>query len=187
MLPSIPDFDHNLVLPPHIGDPRNHADLSPYPCTTVDLCRKFATSPERREILTKFLDFRERLSSAGLTQGFQWLDGSFVEDIETQEKRAPRDLDVVTFYWGYDMTFQHKLNTEIPEFFNPTLAKAMFSLDHYPVDASYSPVLTVESTRYWAQLFSHNRLGVWKGMLKIALNTPADDFDARQTLSTISS
>lgn len=179
----IPDFDHNLVLPPHMGDPTSPSQVSPYPCTTLDLCRKLGTTPERRAILEKFLDFRERLRSEGLTQGFQWLDGSFLENIELRDSRPPNDLDVVTFFWGYDYPFQLNLGAVFPEFANPTLAKASFSLDHYPVDAGFSPAFTVESARYWSQLFSHNRLGVWKGMLKIDLNTPADDVAARTELS----
>lgn len=180
----IPDFDYNLVLPPHMGDPTSPSQVSPYPCTTLDLCQKLGTSPERRAILGKFLDFRDRLRSEGLLQGFQWLDGSFLENIEVKESRPPKDLDVVTFFWGYDDPFQRNLGAVFPEFANPTLAKASFSLDHYPVDAGFSPAFTVESTRYWSQLFSHNRLGVWKGMLKIDLNTPADDVAARHELST---
>jgi hypothetical protein len=40
----IPAFDHNLVLPPHTGDPRDRSDLSPYACTTLELVQRFATS-----------------------------------------------------------------------------------------------------------------------------------------------
>jgi hypothetical protein len=54
MLNPIPDFDHNLVLPPHLGDPVNRSQLSPYRCSTLDLVRKLGTSPERRAILEKF-------------------------------------------------------------------------------------------------------------------------------------
>jgi len=116
MVTLIPDFDHNLVLPPHTGDPRSPGEVSPYPCTSVDLCRKFSTSPERQAIWGGFLDFRDRLRAEGLTQGFQWLDGNFLEDIEAQEGRAPRDLDVVTFFWGYDLAFQASLGLAFPEF-----------------------------------------------------------------------
>jgi hypothetical protein len=175
----IPNFDHNLVLPPHLGDPVDHGQLSPYPCTTLDLCQRLGTTPERRVILGKYLDFRERLRSEGLTNGFQWLDGSFLEDIETRESRPPKDIDVVTVYWGYDLTFQKRLLSSFPEVANPTLSKANFSVDHYPLDAGFNPMVTLESTRYWILLFSHNRLGVWKGMLKIELNTPAEDAAAR--------
>ena len=178
----IPLFDHNLVLPPHLGNPTLPTHLSPYPCTTLDLCDRLGTTPERRTILERFLDFRERLTNGGLVIGFQWLDGSFLEDIELREGRPPRDLDVVTVYWGYDLAFQQMLMENLPEFANPTLSKANYSLDHYPLDADYSPEMTLENTRYWISLFSHNRLGIWKGMLRVELNTPAEDATARQEL-----
>jgi hypothetical protein len=182
MVNPIPDFDHNMVLPPHLGNPVIPSDLSPYLCTTFDLCQKLGTTPERRAILDKFLDFRERLRTEGLTTGFQWLDGSFLEDVETRLGRPPADLDVVTVYWGYDIQFQMGLAARLPEFANPRLAKATYSLDHYPLDADNSPQTTVEWARYWSLLFSHNRLGVWKGMLKIDLDTPRDDLAARAEL-----
>ena len=179
----IPVFDHNLVLPPHLGDPVNSAQLSPYPCTTLDLCQRLGTTVERRAILGKFLDFRERLRVAGLTTGFQWLDGSFLEDIETRDGRPPNDLDVVTVYWGYDRAFQTGLVARFREFASPLLSKANYSLDHYNFDAGFNPSVTLEQTRYWILLFSHNRQGVWKGMLRLELNTPAEDTAARQQLA----
>jgi hypothetical protein len=185
MVNPIPDFDHNLVIPPHTGDPRDLSQLSPFHCTSLDLCRKLGNTPERREILENFLDFRDRLRGEGLTQGFQWLDGSFLEDIEAREGRAPRDLDLVTIYWGYDLGFQAALFGRFPEFATPSMAKAAYSLDHYPFDAGFNPLQTVEMTRYWAQLFSHNRLGVWKGMLKIDLDTPVEDAAARAELLAV--
>ena len=96
----IPAFDHNLVLPPHLGEPTQPDHFSPYPCTTLQLCERLATTPERRRILGRILDFRERLQTEGLLTGFQWLDGSFLEDIEQRDGRPPRDLDVVTVYMG---------------------------------------------------------------------------------------
>lgn len=183
MAGPIPDFDHNLVLPPHLGDPTNRGQLSPYPCTTEDLCRRFATSSERRQILGRFLDFRERIRAEGITNGFQWLDGSFLEDVETRERRPPRDLDVLTVYWGYDTVFQQGLWQRFPEFGSRRAARTAYQLDHFPFDAGFRPDLTLEQTRYWILLFSHNRQGVWKGMLKIELNTPTDDANARQELT----
>lgn len=183
MTNPIPLFDHNLVLPPHLGDSTLPDHLSPFPCTTVHLCERLGTTPERRMILASFLDFRERLTSEGLTTGFQWLDGSFLENIESRESRPPKDLDVVTVYWGYDLAFQTALQGRFPEFSAPDLAKGNYSLDHYPLDAGYSPEVTVELTRYWISLFSHSRLGVWKGMLRVELNTPAEDAAARVELA----
>ena len=175
----IPQFDHNLVLPPHLGNPASPVDLSPYHCSTLELCQCFSTSKERRDILANYLNFRNRLRTNGMAQNaIKCLDGSLLEDIEQQQKRAPRDLDLLTIYWGYDLQFQQNLVAAVPEFNDPSLAKQNLKLDHYPFDASYSPLKTVELSRYWAQLFSHNRNGVWKGMLSIPLNTPTDDLAA---------
>src|SRR5262249_47251536 len=89
-------FDGILnVLPPHLGDPRAINDLSPFPCTALELCQRFATTPARKQILNGFLDLRAALAALGI-QGFQWLDGSFVEDLEDQAGRDPGDMDVVT-------------------------------------------------------------------------------------------
>lgn len=183
MASPIPPFDHNFVLPPHLGDPTDRKQLSPYPCTTLDLCQRFGTTPERRDILGKFLDFRTRITTEGLTNGYQWLDGSFLEDVETRDRRAPQDLDLVTVYWGYDKIFQSRLFANFPEFASPRLSKSAFRLDHYPLDAGFKPEVTLELTRYWMLLFSHNRQAVWKGMLKIALNTPLEDSAARLELA----
>lgn len=172
----IPAFDHNLVIPPHLGNPALGSQLvSPYPATTVELVQRFATSKQRQDILMGLLNFRERLQSLGLLSGFQWLDGSFLEDIESQEGRPPRDLDIITFYWGYDNAFQQQLVQQLPEFRDRNLAKQSFFLDHFGFDTGIHPYATIEITRYWVQLFTHNRNRVWKGMVKIELNTPADD------------
>ncbi len=179
----IPDFNHNLVIPPHLGDPVDCGQLSPYPCTTVDLCERLGTTPERRAILGKYLDFRDRLRGEGLTNGFQWLDGSFLENIEVLENRSPKDLDVVTVYWGYDRAFQANFAARFREFSSPRLARAAFGLDHYNFDAGHNPQVTLEQTRYWILLFSHNRQGVWKGMLRIEIKTPAEDAAARRELA----
>ena len=183
MANPIPGFDHNLVLPPHLGDPTKRDQLSPYRCTTLDLCQRLGHSPERRQILGRFLDFRARLRAAGLRNGFQWLDGSFLENIEAQEHRAPRDLDLLTVFWGYDRTFLVNLFAAVPEIANRALAKANYSLDHFPFDAGFDPEFTLENTRYWILLFSHNRDGVWKGMLQIDLDTEAADAAARLELA----
>lgn len=121
--------------------------LSPYPCTTLDLCQRLGTTPERRAILGKFLDFRERLHGEGLTNGFQWLDGSFLEDVETRENRPPKDLDLVTVYWGYDRAFQTGLVARFREFASPVLSKAAYSLNHYNFDEGFNTTVTLEQTR----------------------------------------
>lgn len=179
---SIPAFDGNNVLPPHTGDPRKLDQLSPYPCTTSELCRRFATSPECIAILDGLLRFRAVLGLAGFVTGFQWLDGSFLEAIEVEENRPPKDLDVVTFYIPAHSTFNATVAAEYPILRDRNQIKATFHLDHFPFDIAHNPLLTVEWTRYWTGLFSHRRDGVWKGMLRVDLNTPIDDSNARGLL-----
>jgi hypothetical protein len=181
----IPAFDSNGVLPPHLGDPRQPGDLSPYPCTIVEICHAFATSNERKEILLGLLQFRSRLHTLGVTVGFQWLDGSFLEDIENLESRAPKDVDVITFYQPTSVGHTYRISTAVREFWDRDMAKRNFKVDHFPVDMGHNPFLTVEMTRYWIGLFTHRRDGVWKGILKIDLNTPAEDSAATDFLSTL--
>jgi hypothetical protein len=181
----IPVFDHNNVIPPHLGDPTDRSHLSPYECTILELCNRFSTSPQRIAILQGLIAFRQRMTQNGVVYGFQWLDGSFMENIEITEGRPPNDLDLVTFFGGLTTAQQSALRISFPEFANPTLAKNNYSLDHYPVDFSFRPDVTVEMTRYWIQLFTHNRKGVWKGILKLQLNTPIDDQHALDYLNSL--
>lgn len=180
----IPPFDTNSVLPPHLGDPRQADEISPYPCTALELCQAFATSADRVRILEGFLRLRTTLRQHGMTTGFQWIDGSFLEDIERTRNCSPADIDVVTFYWSPDPDFTNKLISTFPDIVSRATIKANFSVDHFPIDVSYDPEVTVEATRYWCGLFSHTRTGVWKGMLRIDLDTPADDATANALLAT---
>lgn len=186
----IPNFDHNDVLPPHLGDPRKRDELTPFPATSEEVCLRFGTSAERTAILTGWLGFRKELTALGITDGFQWLDGSFLENIEASEGRPPNDLDVVTFFVspvGIDpkdlRDLQIKIVATLPEFFDRTASKARFKLDHFPIHLGAPGPALVENTRYWAGLFSHNRNNVWKGMLRIELNTPVSDTTAWKLLT----
>lgn len=181
----IPDFDHNNVIPPHLGNPTEKTHLSPYPCTIFEFCSKFATSKDRIEILKNFIEFRKLVTQNGILNGFQWLDGSFLENIEISDNRSPRDLDLVTFFNGLNLDDQSKIISNFPEFVDPVLSKNKFKLDHYPVDYGYSPDATVEMTRYWIQLFTHNRKSIWKGILRLPLNTPIDDDYALTYLNSL--
>lgn len=181
----IPYFNHNNVLPPHKSSPVNKDDISPYSCTILELCYHFSTSKIRIEILKKFILFRQRMNTFQITDGFQWVDGSFVENIEVSENRDPSDLDVVTFCRGLDPNKISDIHNKFPEFIDFNLSKQNYSVDHYPVDYCYDPDITVELTKYWLQLFTHNRIGIWKGILKLSLNTPNDDNDALNYLNSL--
>lgn len=186
----IPFFDHNRVLPPYQGsEPTSSDQVSPYDCSIIELCHRFATSNERIAILEGFISFREKMTSEDITSGYQWLDGSFLEDIEALEKRPPKDIDVVTFYAGkfekapgIIVDVNKNIISNFIEFAKPRLAKVKYRVDNQPVDISTNPFTIIEATRFWIQLFTHRRNQVWKGILRIPINTPVEDQQALQYL-----
>jgi hypothetical protein len=171
---TIPAWNALGLLPPVDTDSPVSFHRSPYAVSLKDVAMRFATSAERRAVLRGFLGYRQALHGLGLQSGFQWLDGSFMEDVETLEKRPPRDMDVVTF-----------LN--VPEGFAPTgdlsalehaNAKARFKVDAYWVEMNrLPPEQVVKHSAYWYSLWSHRRNQSWKGFLQIDLD-PAEDSEA---------
>lgn len=180
--PVIPSFNHSGVLPPFLGaDPAgSSAAMSPYRVSIDSFVTTYATTPERSLILQGFLKFRRDLRAIGMA-GWHWLDGSFLENIEALQSRAPHDLDVVTFFmrphnvrdpaaW---ITF---VNQNLPVL-DRTQTKLTYGCDAQWVDLSTDPYNVISHTRYWFGLFSHQRVtGVWKGMLEI--DHPLTDGDA---------
>jgi hypothetical protein len=141
----------------------------------MELCQRFATSAERILILEGLLKLRGDLVSASVVSGFQWLAGSFTEGIESHAGRPPRDIDVVTCYQGLSMEQQKAIAAAHPHLLDQEKWKRDYLVDHYFVDIAHTPLSTVESIRYWLGLFSHRRDGVWKGILRLELNTPGID------------
>ncbi|MDD2435806.1 MAG: hypothetical protein PHO63_06125 [Bacilli bacterium] len=182
----IPEFNHNNVIPPHLGNPTQPQEVSPYECSIVEFCEHFATNPERIEILKGFVNFRIQMIQNGVVKGYQWIDGSFSENIEESEGRTPNDIDVVTFSRGLTKDLFSIFEINFPEFISPSISKDKYKVDHYPVPYDLNPEFTVECTRYWCQLFSHNRNGVWKGMIKLPLySTLEEDEKALSYLNSL--
>jgi hypothetical protein len=184
----IPDFDHNGVLPPHVGiHAANRACMSPYACTSMELCAKLGTTAERRQILAGLFGLRAALRQLGVTLGFQWLDGSFAEDAEKTRNRPPNDIDVVTFYQPPSprANLPAPLAALLPVITDRDATKQQFKVDHILVPLAADPDRIVDAqrlvdeARYWFGLFSHRRSDdVWKGMLFLPLDTAADDATA---------
>src|SRR5437868_13267322 len=99
MMPmGIPAWTAEGVLPPiAVAEPTSTL-RSPYVVRLSKVVLSFGTNPERRAILEGLIEYRAALHAAGLVRGFQWLDGSFLEQVELLESRPPNDIDVVTFY-----------------------------------------------------------------------------------------
>lgn len=166
----IPPFNHNNVLPPYQGvNPVEPGCLSPYRSDILEFCQYFAKSPERIAILKGYVEFRLKCLKYGVQCGYQWIDGSFVENVEISQNRAPHDIDVVTMFALQDVNQQMVIANNFPAFVNPRLSKEQYMVDHYPCLVNVKPFGTIESVKYWNQLFGHNRAGVWKGMVELPL------------------
>jgi len=171
----IPDFDSSGVLPPFLnGTPTDPANQAPYKVKLSDFVTHFATSPERIKILNGFIDYRSKLKDIGVTDGFQWVDGSFVENVELTRGRAPSDIDIVTFANTPAFKTRNDQLTFISsneDIFKPIISKQKFMCDAYFVNLKAQPKFLVSQTKYWFGLFSHQKAtSIWKGMIEIDLS-----------------
>lgn len=182
----IPSMNASSVLPPFIGaDPTNRARMSPYPVTMLDVVQRFGTSLERAAILRGLISYRNALRGIGVVDGHQWLDGSFVEDVEATRNRPPGDIDIVTFARvPGDNAVKRQVTYANPKLFFPDQAKLNYKCDAYFVDLDKKAEILVDDTRYWFGLFSHQReTALWKGMLKVEMQS--DDDAATAMLDSI--
>lgn len=180
---EIPTWSVTGVLPSvRPGKPGHSSDRSPYTVSLAAFVDHFGFSPERLDILEGLLQFRAELHHYGITSGFQWLDGSFLEQVELLEGRPPKDVDVVTLFHLPEGESQQSLLGRQRELFHPGRLKEKFWVDGYfhvlgePTD-SYN----VRRITYWYSMWSHRRDGLWKGFLLVDLD-PSQDPLARAAL-----
>lgn len=182
---TIPTWNAQGVLPPINPASPISDDRSPYVVSLTEIILRYATSPERNAILDGFLNFRSELHAVGLTSGFQWLDGSFLEHIEIIDSRPPNDIDIVTFYLLQNGATQKDISASNPRLFYPKHTKEDHRVDAYFQQlntASLEPL--VKKTIYWYSLWSHRRNAMWKGYLQVDL-APSEDAAARTSLAAI--
>jgi hypothetical protein len=184
---AIPDWNTQGVLPPFNPTMPTHAERSPYPVSLTDLVLRFGTSPDRLNILEGFLGFRSALHAVGLVRGFQWINGSFLENIETSERHSPRDIDIVTFYHVPEGQTQESLLQTSPRLFRPEHTKQDYCVDAYFEQLNGGlPEVLVSHSAYWYSIWSHRRNGQWKGYLQIDLSSN-DDEVAKANLKNLTS
>lgn len=176
----IPDFNLFGVVPPvRPGAAGHSSDRSPYITETRALCERFGSSEARRAILLGLLDLRAALRAAGVADGYQWINGSFTEDVEQTRGRAPQDIDVVTFAVLGGDAGQEALYAAHPALFDHAHIKETYEVDHYLV-ATDVPFDIKEAHRvaYWYSMWSHQRgTDLWKGFVSVPLTS--DDEAAR--------
>ena len=184
----IPQYGEGNVLPPFVGtdDTANWAQRTPYKATFSDLVDRFATSSERSAILSGFLDYREQLRSVGITDAFQWVDGSFIENCEAIRRRPPGDIDVFTAlarpaHVKADPAWDAFLRANLDPFDSVT-TKALYKTDAYMLDLDSDRRLVSKMSAYWFGVFSHQKTTFrWKGMIELDLH--CDDVAARLLLN----
>ncbi|WP_085587607.1 hypothetical protein [Thalassospira sp. MCCC 1A01428] len=181
---SIPDWNMAGVVPP-IRPGANPAgkNRSPYKVSLIDFADRFCLSAERLKILNGFIDLRAGLHSIGLTQGFQWIDGSFLEHIEDTEGRSPNDVDVVTYAFLPAGETQLTFMSTLQPYMDRQAVKNLYKVDHF---IKILPQLNIHDICYWYSLWSHRRDGMWKGYAEVDL-APTDDAQAKSLLATKSS
>jgi hypothetical protein len=183
---TVPNWNAVGVLPPIRPTAPGHSrDRSPYPIDLVTLVDRFATSSERMTILDGLLQFRTALHQVGIVSGFQWLDGSFLEDVETRENRPPRDIDVVTFF---ELPAGQDLQTLIQRsgnLFDPIGLRTTYAVDAYFINLSLpTDEFLVRNVAYWYSMWSHRRDWNWKGFVQVDL-APTQDADVRDLLNNL--
>jgi hypothetical protein len=188
---NIPDFAPNGTLPPYVdGNPTDPAKRSPFESDMNGLVSRFCTSKQRAKLLLGLNSYRRHLFEGGFLQGCQWIDGSFVEDVERTQSRSPNDIDVVTLFhrplkyqinpskWKLD--FEKELHEK---FFHTKLMKPVYFCDTYAVDLDHDVDALVRSTSYWSGLFSDIRGSMEKkGLVKIPLPLDVMEFSAIESI-----
>lgn len=167
------------LLPPFLGPGPTHQErTSPYRATLVELVQRYATSAVRIRLLEGLLAFRAELVRIGLSDGFQWIDGSFIE----QTGREPNDLDLVTF-----AALPPSCDPADEHLFKPAETKKRFRCDAYFVDLAHRDrPETIARAVYWYGLLSHQRRTLWwKGLIQIDLIFPDGDTAARTCIETL--
>lgn len=145
-------------MPPYLGvTPTVSAFMSPFPTSLSRIANKLCGSPARKEIFRGLLAYRQELATIGMDTGFQWLSGSFMEDIENLESRNPNDIDVVTFCHrpipAKDDAAWTPFFAANVRLFDARLVKPVFKADAYLVNLDTDAGNVVNQARYWFGLF----------------------------------
>lgn len=186
----VPSFNSNGILPPVAGANPTDLERSPYIVTMPEMVQAFGTTPTRRVLLRNLIAYRQLILEGGYTSGLQFLDGSFVEDVEKHSRREPRDIDVFSLLHVPTQYAQNPQSWQTSgyqfwaeEIQNQPKNKNRFKLDTYAALVEEFHLLgLLKNVMYWYSLFSHQRdTFAWKGFVAVVLD-PAQDADALNLL-----
>ena len=178
---AIPEWDDRGLLPPYLGEAGELRNRSPYRVSLTDVILRFGNTAARRELLAGLLAFRAELHQAGLSRGFQWVNGSFVTDIAQIANREPRDIDVVTFFHLPASHTAMSFAQEFPELLNRDTNRMQYRIDALFMVLDNSDVHYMANRfAYYNNLWSHTREDQiteewrWKGYLELDLSDHED-------------
>lgn len=183
----IPPFSASGVLPAFIdASPTVPAKRSPYTTDMFQLVERFCTSAHRAKLLLGLNSYRRHLSEGGFASGYQWIDGSFVEDVETTRGRPPSDIDVVTLF---NRPIKYQVSVDLWDSdYRATLHEAYFSTQHmkpryycdtYSIDLDADQSSLVDHTMYWGGLFTDIKGSTEKkGIVRVPLASDPMEFSA---------
>ena len=185
MMPmGIPAWTAEGILPPINEASPTSVHRSPYVVRLSEVVERFGSTSERLHILDGLLQYRAALHAVGLVRGLQWLDGSFLENVEQFEGRPPNDIDVVTFYRLQPGTDQSSVAQQAPDLFDGRAVKRQFHVDAYFLSLDAPAERLVAGSAYWYSMWSHRRNLAWKGYLQVDL-APAEDDSAVALLASL--
>ncbi|MGC7050606.1 DUF6932 family protein [Pseudomonas aeruginosa] len=170
----IPLWNHQGIIPPIDESNPTSPVRAPYQTDVVQIVERYATTFERCDVLEGFLSHRAQIHRMGIASGFQWLDGSFMENVELLEGRHPNDMDVVMFADIPKAVEQALQPQDIQMLVDNPWIKENYKVDFYLLPLSESPETLIEMAAYWYSMWSHRRSMQWKGFLSVRLESGLD-------------
>ena len=172
----IPAWNLHGVIPPFNPTDPTGTVRSPYVVSLHDVVLRFALTPERVNIMDGFLKYRQLLHTAGIIAGFQWLDGSFLEDVEMIRTVSPKDIDVTTFYYLPAGKTESEFVTDYSLLFDRKSIKQRYYTDSFLVYLDPNDIeFCIYWSNYWYGVWSHQRDTFrWKGFIQVDLAPQAD-------------
>lgn len=170
----IPLWNHQGIIPPINESNPTSPERAPYQVNVHQVVERFSTTVDRCIVLDGFLSHRAEVHKLGIISGFQWLDGSFMENVELLEGRPPNDMDVVTFADISAEVEQSLQAADLKMLTDNDWIKATYKVDFYITPLSESPEMLIEMAAYWYSMWSHRRSQQWKGYLSVRLEPDHD-------------
>lgn len=169
-IPEVPDWQYDGLLPAVTAVGVELEGRSPYAVDVLGLVKRFGHTDRRRALLRKFFAFRGELRDCGWHSGFQWLNGSFLEDVErVGHGREPGDIDVVSFLY-YSEVFDFEKARHLASSDGHEDVKARFWIDSYVVNLNGPVDVVLCWAMYWQSLWGHRKLDrMEKGFVRVSI------------------